>query len=78
VQLYPTLPHVLCFSEHHMNYLQFQQTSLDCYSLEACYCRTSCAKGSVRILVQDKLRFVSIDLTKFCTDNDFEACGIKI
>jgi hypothetical protein len=28
-QLYPTFPHVLCLSEHHMNYLELQQVSLD-------------------------------------------------
>jgi hypothetical protein len=39
-QLYPTFPHVLCLSEHHMNYLEIQQTSLDCYSLGTGYCRT--------------------------------------
>jgi hypothetical protein len=77
-QLYPTLPHVLCLSEHHMNYLEFQHTSLDCYRLGAGYCRTSYAKGDVCILIQDKIRFLSIDLAKFCKDKDFKACAIKI
>jgi hypothetical protein len=25
-QLYPTFPHILCISEHHMNHLELQQT----------------------------------------------------
>jgi exonuclease III len=77
-QSYPTYPHVLCLSEHHKNYLEFQRTSLDCYSLGADYCRTSYTKGGVCILEQDKLRFVNIDLAKFCKDKDFEVCAIKI
>jgi hypothetical protein len=32
-QLYPTFPQVLCFSKHHMNYLELQQIYFDGYSL---------------------------------------------
>jgi hypothetical protein len=32
-QLRPTFPHALCLSEHHMNYLELQQVSLDSYRL---------------------------------------------
>ena len=28
-QLYPTFPHSLCLSEHHMNHLELQQTFFD-------------------------------------------------
>jgi hypothetical protein len=43
-QLYPTFPHVLCLSEHHMNYLELQQILLDSYSLGAGYCRATYKK----------------------------------
>jgi hypothetical protein len=77
-QLYPTLPHVLCFSEHHMNYLQLQQTFLESYNLGDGYCRSLYAKGGVFILVQEKLKFARTDLTKFCKDKDIEVCAVKI
>ena len=64
-QLYLTFPHVLCLSEHHMNYLELQQTFLD-------------EKGGVCILVQENLRYVSINLAKYSKDKDFEVCAIKI
>jgi hypothetical protein len=76
-QLYPTFPHVLCLSEHHMNYLQLQQIFLDSYSLGVGYCRSSYAKEGVCILVQEK-QFVRINLAKYCKDKDFEVCVIKI
>jgi len=28
-QLYPTFPHILCLSEHHMNHLELQQMFFD-------------------------------------------------
>jgi len=40
-QLYPTFPHMLCISEHHMNHLELQQTFLDNYKIGASYCRNS-------------------------------------
>jgi hypothetical protein len=44
-QLYPTFPHILCCSEHHMNHLVLQQTFFDNYKLAASYCRTLYEKG---------------------------------
>jgi len=32
-QLHPNFPHILCFSEHHMNHLEIQQTFIDNYKL---------------------------------------------
>jgi hypothetical protein len=50
-----------------MNHLELKQTSLDSYSLGADY-----------ILVLGKLKFVNIDLAKYCKDKVFEICAIKI
>ena len=50
-QLYPTFPHILCISEHHMNHLELQQTFFDNYKLGANCCRNSFEKGSVCIFV---------------------------
>jgi exonuclease III len=76
--LYPTFPHVLCLSEHHMNQLELQQTFLDSYKLGAGYCRTLYEKRGVCMFVQESLRYVSIDLEKYCKDKDLEVCGITI
>ena len=78
-QLYPTFPHILCLSEHHMNHLELQQTFFDIYKLGASYCRTLYEKGGVScIFVQESLRCVRIDLEKYCKNKDFEVCVIKI
>ena len=77
-QLYPTFPHTLCLSEHHMNHLERQQTFFDNYKLGVSYCRSFYEKGDLRIFVQESLRYVRTDLKKYCKDKDFEVCAIKI
>jgi hypothetical protein len=71
-QLYPNFPHILCLSEHHMNHLELQQTFFDNYKLGISYCRTFYEKGGVCIFVQESLRYVRIDLEKYCKDKDFK------
>jgi hypothetical protein len=61
-----------------MNQAELPLTLVDSYNLGASYCRTLHAKGGVCILVQDGVKFTSLDLTKFCKDKDFEACACKI
>jgi hypothetical protein len=77
-QLYPTFPHILCLSEHHMNHLELQQTFFDNYKLGVSYCRTLYEKGEVCIIVQESLRYVRTDLEKYCKDKYFEVCAMKI
>jgi len=77
-QLHPNFPHVLCLSEHHMNHLELQQTFIDNYKLGVSYCRTIYEKRGVSIFVQEGLRYVKIDMDKYCKDKDFEVCAIKI
>ena len=62
-----------------MNHLvELQQTFFDNYKLRNSYCRTFYEKGGVCIFVQESLRYVRIDLEKYCKDKDFEVCAIKI
>jgi hypothetical protein len=75
-QLYPTFPHILCLSEY-MNDLELQQTFFDNYKLGVSYFRTLYEKGGVCIFVQESLKYVKIDLEKYCKDKDFEVCAIK-
>jgi hypothetical protein len=61
-----------------MNHLELQQTFLECYNLGDSYCRSLYEKGGVCILVHEKIKFVKIDLTKFCKDKDLEVCAVKV
>jgi len=61
-----------------MNHLELQQTFFDNYNLRASYCRNSYEKGGVCIFVQENIRYVNLDLQKYCNDTDFEACATKI
>ena len=76
-QLYPTFPHILCFSEHHMKHLELQRSHFDNYKLGGSYCRTMYEMGGVCIFVQESLNDIRLDLEKYCQDKDFEVCAIK-
>jgi hypothetical protein len=51
---------------------------MDGYILGASYCRRFLQKGRSCIYVQDTLSFVSVDLHKFSSDQDIEACAILL
>ena len=76
-QLYPTLPHILCFSEHHMKHPQLQKTGIDNYRLADSYCRNRYEMGGVCIYVREGLNYTKLHLEKYCQDKDFEVCAIK-
>jgi exonuclease III len=76
-QLYPTFPHILCLSEHHMKHLELQKSHLDNYKLGSSYCRTMYEMGGICIYVQESLNYVRLDLEKYCQDKNFEVCAIK-
>jgi exonuclease III len=76
--LSPALPHVLCFSEHHLNQYEIEHLCINNYTLGANYCRQSLKKGGVCILIHNDLDSMGIDLEKFCKDKDSEACAIKL
>jgi len=75
--LYPSLPHILCFTEHHLNQHEINLIQIDSYTLGASYCRNSYKMGGVCIFVNKKLNFISIDLRKFSHERDFEADAVK-
>ena len=64
IQLHPAFHHILCFTEHHMNYLELQQTCADCYNLGACYSRTFFEKGAVCTYVCKSLMFCKQSVEK--------------
>ena len=76
--LYPTLPHVLCFTEHRLNRHEINLTQIDRYTLGASFCRNSLKMGGVYIFVNKNLNYTNIDLQKFSQERDIEAGAIKI
>jgi hypothetical protein len=74
----PNFPHILCFSEHHLKKLELDQINVVGYRLGAAYCRQVVKKGGVCILVQRNLNYTTIDLGKYCKDQDIEVCALKL
>ena len=61
-QLYPSLPHILCLSEHHMTDCELQTTYLGNYKLGSSYCRRMYEMGGVCIYIQENLKYVCLNL----------------
>jgi hypothetical protein len=66
----PHFPHILCFSEHHLNKFEFDEINIDGYRLGAAYYRQVVKRGGVCIFVQINLEYRSTDLGKCCNDQD--------
>ena len=62
--VYHSLPHILCFTEHHLNRHEINLIQIDNYTLGAFFCRNSFKMGGVRvcIFVNKNLNFMNIDL----------------
>jgi exonuclease III len=76
--LFPKFPHISCFSEHHLKQTELEQINLEGYKLGAAYCRKSLLKGGVCIFVHKKYNYSNVDLSKYCKEQDIEACAIKL
>ena len=75
--LYPSFPHILCFTEHHLNQQEIELTQIDSYTLGASFCRTSLKMGGVCIFVNKNLNFKN-DIQKFLHERDIEARAVKL
>jgi hypothetical protein len=76
--LYPSFPHILCFTEHHLNQQEIELTQIDSYILGASFCRTSLKMGGVCIFVNKNLNFKNVDIQKFLHERDIEAGAVKL
>jgi exonuclease III len=76
--LFPSFPHVMCFSDHHLKQIELEQINLEGYKLGAAYCRKSLRKGGVCIFVNKKYNFSNVDLSKHCNEQNIEACALKL
>jgi hypothetical protein len=63
--LYTELPHLLCLTEHHLDYSNLDHTYIEHYNLGAEYCRQALRQGGVCIFVHEKLKFSNVNLKNF-------------
>jgi exonuclease III len=61
-----------------MNQFELEAIQTDGYTLAASYCRSSLKNGVICIFVDQNLRFSNVDLNKFSTEQDIEACKILL
>ena len=59
------LPHILCFTEHHLHKNEINSLHITPYNLGASYCRMNLNYGGVSIFVHETISFAPIDLSKF-------------
>jgi exonuclease III len=76
--LFPELPHILCLTEHFLTKQEITSLSIDHYKLGEKFCRKVLNKGGSCIYAHESLNFHNINLQKFCTEQDIEACAIEI
>ena len=66
----PSLPHILCFSEHHLKHTELEQINIEGFKLCTAYCRQAIKRGGVCIFIQKGLEYSKIDVNKYCKDQD--------
>ena len=76
--LHQDLPHWLCFSEHHLSQSQVDFINIENYSLAAKCCRRKLWRGGVSIFIQSHLQFTTLNLDKYCVDQDIEVCALQL
>ena len=72
------LPHIFCFTEHHLHKNEINSLNIPPYNLGASYCRTNFNYGGVSIFVHEIISFAPIDLNNFCHEQDIEICALKL
>jgi hypothetical protein len=71
------LPHVLCFTEHHLTSLEFQSVFIGNFTRGAYYCRKYLQKGGVCIYVNNNIISSCLHLERYCIDGVIEVHGVK-
>jgi hypothetical protein len=71
------LPHLLCFSEHHLSQFEADFINIENYSIGAKYCRWKLQRGCDSISIQSHLQFNTLNLDKYCVDQDNEVCALQ-
>jgi hypothetical protein len=77
--LFPKFPHIsVCFSEHHLKQIELEQIDLEGHKLDAAYYKKSLVKGGVCSFVHKKYNYSNGDRSKYCREQDIEACALKL
>jgi exonuclease III len=71
-------PHVLCFTEHHLEGNEIVHLNLVNYILGAYYSRTHFKKGGTCIYVHNSLKIAAINPDNYCYEKDIEACAVWV
>jgi exonuclease III len=71
-------PHVLCFTEHHLNSYQFDNILFQNNKLGANFCREMYKDGGVCIYIHESFQCSNINVYNFCKEKDLEVCVIKL
>lgn len=72
-------PVIVCLNEHWLRDYELSAFVPSGYCVAASYCRSNIAHGGVAILVKSDFEhpFKSIDLSKFCSEKNFEVAAIE-
>ena len=60
--LYPSLPHILCFTKHHLDQHEIELIQIDSYTLGVSFGRNSFKMGGVCIFVNKNLKVMNVDI----------------
>jgi hypothetical protein len=72
------LPHIMCFTEHHLSVSEIQSLCIDNYTLSTYYCTRHAPKGGVCIFINTNQISSTLNLAKYFTDTDTEVCAIQL
>jgi hypothetical protein len=71
-------PHILCFTEHHMEEQDLLHLTLPGYILGSSFCRRNLQRGDVCIFVRKYPYFNKIDISHNSREKDLEICAVEI
>jgi hypothetical protein len=71
-------PHILCFTEHHLQYSELVLLHFENYTLGAHYCRNTKHMGCVGMYIQENIPFTCLEIGNYCKDQDIEICGTQL
>jgi hypothetical protein len=71
-------PHVLGFTEHHLNSYQLDDILFQNYKLGANFCREMYKNGGVCVYIHESFQFCNINVYNFCKEKYLEVCVIKL
>jgi hypothetical protein len=61
-----------------LNHSEADLINIENYSLGAKYCRQKLQRGGVSIFIQSLLQFTTLNLDKYCVDQDIEVYALKL